>query len=132
MSDCDLQYKLFYRLTFERDSGGVKTGAKTVSPVVPLTAPTTALDALSGGANRHADGAGEGSSLAWADAYPSVGTVPLAAQPLLCDKPEGVVPARFRSRVVCTFHPHIAGAFEFDLYAQVSGGGGGGQYGHTA
>jgi len=129
VSDCDLQYKLFYRLTFERDSGGVKTGAKTVSPVVPLTAPTTALDAMSGGANRHAEGAGEGSlSLAWADAYPSVGTVPLTAQPLLCDKPDGIVPARFRSRVVFTFHPHIAGAFEFDLYAQVSGGG----HGHTA
>ena len=46
--------------------------------------------------------------------------VPIKTHALLCESPEGIVPARSKARVVFTFHPNIAGAFDFDLFSQLT------------
>ena len=41
VSDCDLHYKLFYRIIFQLDTGGVKNTKKTISRhVIPFVTPT--------------------------------------------------------------------------------------------
>ena len=50
----------------------------------------------------------------------AVQMVPIKTHALLCESPEGMVPARSKARVVFTFHPHIAGAFDFDLFSQLT------------
>jgi hypothetical protein len=38
---------------------------------------------------------------------------------LFCERPQGVLPARSRTRVLFTYQPRKAGLFEFLIYAQV-------------
>lgn len=95
-SDSDLSYQLLYREEFEPDAASLDP-ARTISEIVPM--------------DRHSQ-------------YGSLDVPSQAGEgrmehSLFCEKPQGVLPARSRTRVLFTYQPRKAGLFEFLIYAQV-------------
>lgn len=97
VSDSDLSYQLYYKEEFEPDVASIDT-TRTISEILPLMQQNAFSNATSDETKISEN---------------------KFDQSLFCERPNGILAARSRTRILFTYTPRKAGLFEFLLFAKI-------------